>query len=204
MATHSSIFAWKITWTEEPGGLQSMRSQRVGYDLVTKLRQWKVLLALSSVCEGKAAKCKTAHPGSAAERTAQGHTRWGKQISPHSWPRARGKLSECPWARAPAALSWPWPCPPGRTSGAPPSSVLAAAQTPLMCFRRENQRKSETHPHRSGQEPGTGEKGLFFPGSQNWNFSTQLKKKNSRRNKLTPYFTFCKFCLEARKLKFRK
>ena len=27
MATHSSIFAWKIPWTEEPGGLQSMRSQ---------------------------------------------------------------------------------------------------------------------------------------------------------------------------------
>ena len=32
MATHSSIHAWKITWTEEPGGLQSMGSQRVGCD----------------------------------------------------------------------------------------------------------------------------------------------------------------------------
>ena len=32
MATHSSILAWEITWTEEPGGLQSMGSQRVGYD----------------------------------------------------------------------------------------------------------------------------------------------------------------------------
>ena len=30
MATHSSILAWRIPWTEEPGGLQSMRSQRVG------------------------------------------------------------------------------------------------------------------------------------------------------------------------------
>ena len=29
MATHSSILAWRIPWTEEPGGLQSMRSQRV-------------------------------------------------------------------------------------------------------------------------------------------------------------------------------
>ena len=35
MATHSSILAWEIPWTEEPGGLQSMRLQRVGYDLVT-------------------------------------------------------------------------------------------------------------------------------------------------------------------------
>ena len=32
MATHSSILAWRIPWTEEPGGLQSMRSQRVGHD----------------------------------------------------------------------------------------------------------------------------------------------------------------------------
>ena len=32
MATHYSIFAWRIPWTEEPGGLQSMGSQRVGHD----------------------------------------------------------------------------------------------------------------------------------------------------------------------------
>ena len=32
MATHSSIPAWRIPWTEEPGGLQYMESQRVGYD----------------------------------------------------------------------------------------------------------------------------------------------------------------------------
>ena len=32
MATHSSILAWKIPWTEEPGGLQSNESQRVGQD----------------------------------------------------------------------------------------------------------------------------------------------------------------------------
>ena len=32
MATHSSTLAWKILWMEEPGGLQSMGSLRVGYD----------------------------------------------------------------------------------------------------------------------------------------------------------------------------
>ena len=32
MATHSSILAWRIPWTEEPGRLQSMGSQRVGHD----------------------------------------------------------------------------------------------------------------------------------------------------------------------------
>ena len=37
MATHSSILAWRIPWTEEPGGLQSMGSQRVGDDWATSL-----------------------------------------------------------------------------------------------------------------------------------------------------------------------
>ncbi|OJH16949.1 hypothetical protein BLX88_20985 [Bacillus obstructivus] len=32
MATHSNILAWRIPWTEEPGGLQSMGSQRVRHD----------------------------------------------------------------------------------------------------------------------------------------------------------------------------
>ena len=32
MATHSSILAWRISWTEEPGGLQSMGSQKVRHD----------------------------------------------------------------------------------------------------------------------------------------------------------------------------
>ena len=36
MATHSSILAWEIPWKVESGGLESMGSQRVRYDLVTK------------------------------------------------------------------------------------------------------------------------------------------------------------------------
>ena len=32
MATHSNFLAWRIPWTEEPGGLQSVGLQRVGYD----------------------------------------------------------------------------------------------------------------------------------------------------------------------------
>ena len=37
MASHSSSLAWKIPWMEEPGGLQSMGSLRVGHDSVTSL-----------------------------------------------------------------------------------------------------------------------------------------------------------------------
>ena len=36
MATHSSTLSWKIPWTKEPGGLQSMGFQRVRYNLVIK------------------------------------------------------------------------------------------------------------------------------------------------------------------------
>ena len=35
MATHSNILAWKIPWTEDPGGLQFMGLQRTGHDWVT-------------------------------------------------------------------------------------------------------------------------------------------------------------------------
>ena len=45
-ATHSSIFAWKIPWTEEPGRLQSMQLQRVGHDLVTKHEQTSYVILL--------------------------------------------------------------------------------------------------------------------------------------------------------------
>ena len=38
MATHSSILAWIIPWTKEPGRLQSMGSQRVGWTLLKRLR----------------------------------------------------------------------------------------------------------------------------------------------------------------------
>jgi len=39
MATHSSILAWKIPWTEEPSRQQSMGLQRVRHDLATKQQQ---------------------------------------------------------------------------------------------------------------------------------------------------------------------
>ena len=63
MATQSSILAWKIPWIEEPGGLQSMGSQRAGYDFATEhtlvitalsryrnIRFMSQFLCLSSTC----------------------------------------------------------------------------------------------------------------------------------------------------------
>ena len=51
MATHSSILARRIPWTEEPGGLQSTGSQRVGHDLATSLHFTSALPLLSLVIE---------------------------------------------------------------------------------------------------------------------------------------------------------
>ena len=62
MAPHSSTLAWKIPWTEEPGGLQSMGSLRVGHKWATSLslfpfmhwrRKWQpTLVFLPGECQG--------------------------------------------------------------------------------------------------------------------------------------------------------
>ena len=44
MSTHSSTLAWKIPWTEDPGGLQSMGLQRVGHDWATSLSLSRLLI----------------------------------------------------------------------------------------------------------------------------------------------------------------
>ena len=52
MATHSSILAWRIPWTEEPGGLQSMGSQRVEHDFITEDRDTDVKNGLVDIVGG--------------------------------------------------------------------------------------------------------------------------------------------------------
>ena len=50
MATYSSILAWEIPWTEEPGRLQSMGSQRVGHDWATSRKVMITLYQIKSIC----------------------------------------------------------------------------------------------------------------------------------------------------------
>ena len=49
IAAHSSILAWEIPWTEEPGGLVFMGLQRVGHDLTTKQQQQQYILLYTSI-----------------------------------------------------------------------------------------------------------------------------------------------------------
>ena len=59
MATHSSILAWKVPWTGEPGGLQSMGLQRVRNDLAAKLPPLPLLGPLPApVSLGPVRRCK--------------------------------------------------------------------------------------------------------------------------------------------------
>ena len=44
VTTHSSILAWEIPWTEEPEGLLTMESQRVGHDWATNTNIYKIVL----------------------------------------------------------------------------------------------------------------------------------------------------------------
>ena len=69
MATHSSILAWRTPQTEEPGRLQSMRSQWVGHDVATKHSKAPVKFlfkylsdGIISVQPGSQPPCLAAHP----------------------------------------------------------------------------------------------------------------------------------------------
>ena len=58
MATHSSILAWRIPWTEELGRLEPRGSQKVGHDLLTKQQQafYPEITAACSAADGHASQ----------------------------------------------------------------------------------------------------------------------------------------------------
>ena len=103
MATHSSIFAWEIPWTEDPGGLPSMGSQRVGHDWATNTfsffcRSFHTALplsvmysdgldlqALGSACHFRKLALLPVSP--------PGNERWLLQVSLHSFPPYQGSLT---------------------------------------------------------------------------------------------------------------
>ena len=92
MTTHSSVLAWRIPRTEGPGGLQSMRSQRVGHDWATNT-DWSVSPGTDSVLSGsghsvvsdtrvwrqnRILKCKTGAPG---DILCSCHSQWNDSFA---------------------------------------------------------------------------------------------------------------------------
>ena len=84
MATHSSTLAWKIPWTEEPGGLQPMGSQRVGHEWASSWSFWGEEMVPENLrCSPKAPELLMAEP-ELWQRTPSCQASW-------SWP-----LTRCP------------------------------------------------------------------------------------------------------------
>ena len=76
MATHSSILAWSILWTEEPGALQSIGSPRVGHDHTTKRnRAWASQVALVQMQETESLWVQFLHQEGPMEEGVATH--WG-------------------------------------------------------------------------------------------------------------------------------
>ena len=85
-STHSSILAWRIPWTEEPGGLQSMGSRRVGHDCVAFTRSLRPQAGgwLQRMPAGRrmlhpfptSTGCRASSPGLGLSDTRQDYTEW--------------------------------------------------------------------------------------------------------------------------------
>ena len=97
MATHCSILAWTIPWTEEPGGPQSMGSQRVGHDLVINT------LTLLVGRDGERTQGETSHGAELGLEQQQGAPgRAERSLGLRSW--GPGSCAEAlGWALAPAS-----------------------------------------------------------------------------------------------------
>ena len=86
MHTHFSILAWRIPWTEELGGLQSMGSQRVGHD-------WSDLACMGAIGSGWKGPGKNVYP------TGQAGTQSGPRLLESPCPWSKGRITEMthPW-----------------------------------------------------------------------------------------------------------
>ena len=102
MATHSSSLAWKIPWTEEPGRLQSMGSQKVGHD-------WATSLSLSCIGEGNGNPLQC----SCLENPRDGRASWTAiygVAQSRTWLKRLSSSSSREWVRAGGLLKWGEEC----------------------------------------------------------------------------------------------
>ena len=103
VATHSSILAWKISWTEEPGGLQSMGSQRVRHDWATNT--YFLTHHLRGFPAGSVVKESACHAGDLCSTPESGRSPWRREwlLTPVFLPgkscEQRNLVGCSPWGR---------------------------------------------------------------------------------------------------------
>ena len=102
MAAHSGVLAWRIPWTEEPGGLQSTGSQRVRPDWATSLSQWSFLIRLYRDCVSSSAIPAASSPGRFDLQLPKSPSLQGPRVSREAGGEL-GKFLPQPVAQAPAS-----------------------------------------------------------------------------------------------------
>ena len=93
IAAHSIILAWRIPWTEEPGGLQSMGSQRVGHDWATNTHTLKWILGVCVFAELVYSKLYVGFCGGTSGKEPV------CQCGGHKRPRFDPWVGKIPWRR---------------------------------------------------------------------------------------------------------
>ena len=94
MAAHSSILAWKIPWTADPGRLPSMGSQRVGHDWATSLSTFTL-----GYEEGNGNPLQYSWPGkSHGWRSLVGWSPWGRWVR-HNWVTSLSLFTFMHWGK---------------------------------------------------------------------------------------------------------
>ena len=124
MATHSSVLAWRIPGTGEPGGLPSMGSQRIGHD-------WSDLAAAAACSTYKNNTCKTSLSGPVVEST---HQCRGQRLDPWSRKTAHAMKQQ---TRVPQLLR--------------PSAATTEAHSPQSPFSAPRSHHSEKPMHHREQ-----------------------------------------------------
>ena len=139
MAAHSSILAWRIPWTEEPGGLQSMRLQRVGHDQATEQSQAYTsdFSHTVSLCEKLKHLCEILRSSNCSRRhyirmrtfQIKAKTACSKPCSPRRDPGpAPGPGLPSPWLSCCPAV-----CAPGTHTGVSPLPTETHPTRPPRC-----------------------------------------------------------------------
>ena len=119
MATHSSIFAWRISWTEEPGGLQSTGSQRVGHDWGTNTFTYELWVTdvKKQIYDYIEINLEYWLEGLMLERSSNTLATWYKELTHWEklwcWDRLKAKVEgvnrgwDC-WIASPTQWTWIW------------------------------------------------------------------------------------------------
>ena len=108
MATHSSILAWRIPWTEEPGGQQPTGSQRVGHDWATSLSLSHFMRGFPGGASGKNLTANAGHVRDASSIPGSGRSPGGGHSNPLQYSCLENPMEREAWQAADHSVAKTW------------------------------------------------------------------------------------------------